>query len=157
MKKVLVLILMASVSQGLNSEQQPTQYKYLNRLPESSQIKKECEQINRAWFVKGKVERACDNFDNAYHLYAQVMGNLKEHELGTIHIILWDKMIGPSGRRGEMPSNLKEVASKEMDYRCFSEVLSMFPDMNIEARKKEAGYLSTLADEIRQENIVRCD
>jgi len=71
MKKVLVLLSMISMAQGLNSEQQPaslqpTQYKYLNRLHEDSQIRKQCELVDRAWFVKGEAENACDALDDLF-------------------------------------------------------------------------------------------
>jgi hypothetical protein len=155
MKKILALLVITGVVQGLYSSQQPIQYKYLNRLNSNSELRKKCEEVDRAWFVKGKTEKACDNLDNAYLLYTQVMGNLKEHKPGTISIVWWDKIIGPSGKRGEMPSNLKDVASIEMDNRCSSEVRYMFPDMNIEDRKKETVYLSTLTNEIRREEFAK--
>jgi hypothetical protein len=64
MKKFLALLSIAFVAQGLLAES--TQYKYLNRLHEDSQIRKQCEQKKRAWFVKGETEKACDLLDNMF-------------------------------------------------------------------------------------------
>lgn len=65
MKKVLVLLLTVSVGQSLLAERQPTQYKYLNRLHPDSQIRKQCEQVNRE-SVKGRLQSACDLIDYSF-------------------------------------------------------------------------------------------
>src|SRR5260221_10393596 len=68
MKKVLILLSIACVVQGLYS--QPTQYKHLNTLPDDFKIRIECEQVNRAWFIKGEAEIRCDDLDDGYDIYA---------------------------------------------------------------------------------------
>ncbi|HLJ31993.1 MAG TPA: hypothetical protein VKU36_06145 [Candidatus Babeliales bacterium] len=65
MKKVLALLLMMSIAQGLLAERQPTQYKYLNRLHTDSQIRKQCEQVDRE-SVKGRLQSACDLIDYSF-------------------------------------------------------------------------------------------
>jgi hypothetical protein len=69
MKKVLVLLSMASVAQGLSAER--TQYKHLNQLNGHSEIRKKCEEVKPARFIRGSTERACDTLNNRFDLIAQ--------------------------------------------------------------------------------------
>jgi hypothetical protein len=66
---MLVVLLMAGVAQGLSA--QFTQYKYLNRLHEDSQLRRKCESVKSSWFGKRATEKACDNLDNHFETLRQ--------------------------------------------------------------------------------------
>lgn len=57
MKKLLFFLILASgvVLQGI------TKFKYLSKMDERSIIRRECEQIERAWFYQGEKEISCDD------------------------------------------------------------------------------------------------
>jgi hypothetical protein len=65
MKKLLALLSIVGVAQGLFSE--PTRYKHLNELNEKSEIRRKCEEVKLAKFVKGKTEKACDTLDKFFN------------------------------------------------------------------------------------------
>lgn len=69
MKKVLASLLIVGIAQGLSAE--PTQYKHLHRLRNDSKFRIGCEQVNRALFFKGKIEKTCDSVDNDFDIYVQ--------------------------------------------------------------------------------------
>ncbi len=129
MKKVLVLLSIAFVTQGSLLASEQSVYKNLSNMHfRYSRIEQECADVHSRWF-KGEIKKICDRFDN--HL-----------ENGKIDGNEFEKFdIKDLKREVSSPEWQEAQVKKIADFRsetynvCISEIHTMFPDMPEDVRK----------------------
>jgi hypothetical protein len=147
MKKVLVLLLMASATQGLISQEQPSPYKYLKQLPDNSRIKRMCYPVVESrWFWTSKNE--CDALEKLFEMNTVVdtdglLNRFSNEELrGWISEESWPKK----------RANMIHDAKKTMRYKSFG-ILRKLPAMQEIDRANEAATMADLAGKVCEESF----
>lgn len=152
MKKILSLLLIVSVFQGsLLLDAQPTQYKYLNRLSEDSELKRICESLEGD---RGEFGKICDEWDASYDYYKQ---HLVQNEFDNKYKKQAQKYIegcNQEGRKLFFQSSkwqgLKNAVKTYYSTEVSSKLEIAFPDSEAQ---KERIILLSLFDEICQETF----
>jgi hypothetical protein len=127
MKKVLVLLSIAGVAQGLLAER--TQYKYLHKLDGNSEIRRKCESAKPALFGRSATEKACDSLDNQFETLQK-----------QFRLALW------TGR--DMNGYIQQAKKENAD---------TLKTLGVINNNDEQGYMAVLVGQIINEEIKNYD
>jgi hypothetical protein len=125
-----------------------TQFKHLNKLSSSSEVKREAEKLKKAWFFKSDVEKACDFLDGVFEDLVQLSNDFKAVQEKNDWI---DKIC-------EAVQVIKKPIQKMMDpdfkKQIETAILTISPLANV---KEEYAFLLELGGKVIQKALEKTD